>query len=128
MSDEDEAALIGDSSMHRGDETAPEGGFYRHRLMIRFTNGETMTYTVREALHAEDIPADVRFVVISSYLCEKPDHCAQIVLLNLNDISYIKTEHITDTELEREETAREEAERQKGITRQPLHLSRIGFI
>ncbi len=123
----DPTALVGDSSMHRGDETAPEGGFYRHRLTIRFTNGETMIYTMREALHAEDIPSSVRFVVISSYLCENPDQCAEIVLLNLNDFSYIRTEHITDKDLEREATEKREATHRQS-TSVPQHLSRIGFI
>ena len=125
MSDED--ALIGDSSAHGGSEPAPEGGFYRHRLTIRFTNGETFIYTVREALHAEDIGADHRFAVIHSYKYESPEECQEIVLLNLNNISYIKTEHVTEAELEREETTRREAEHKHEGT-VPHRLSRIGFM
>lgn len=124
----DESALIGDSSMHTGSESAPEGGYYRHRLTIRFTNGETLLYTVREALHAEDIPPHVRFVVISSYLCEGPEECTELVLLNLNDISYIKTEHVTEGELEREAETRREAELRNNTISTPARLSRIGFI
>ncbi len=124
----EEAALIGDSSMHDSNEASPEGGFYRHRLTIRFTNGETLLYTVREALHAEDIPANVRFVVISSYLCEEPEVCAEIVLLNLNDISYIKTEHVTEAELQREATTKREAELRSNTISTPQRLTRIGFI
>jgi hypothetical protein len=125
MSDED--ALIGDSSTHGSSEPAPEGGFYRHRLTIRFTNGETFVYTVREALHAEDIAAQHRFAVIHSYKYESPEECDEIVLLNLNNISYIKTEHVTEAELEREETTRREAEH-KHAGKASHHLSRIGFI
>jgi hypothetical protein len=124
----DEAALIGDSSMHGGSEPAPEGGFYRHRLTIRFTNGETFVYTVREALHAEDIASKHRFVVINSYKYETPEECDEIVLLNLNNISYIKTEHVTEAELQREETTRTEAEHTHAGTGAPRRLSRIGFI
>lgn len=124
----DEAALIGDSSTHDGNEPAPEGGFYRHRLTIRFTNGETFVYTVGEALHAEDIAAEHRFVVIHSYKHESPEECAEIVLLNLNNVSYIKTEHVTEAELEREEQARREAEHKHGGTIAPHRLARIGFI
>jgi hypothetical protein len=126
MSAED--ALIGDSSMHGGQEPAPEGGFYRHRLTIRFTNGETFVYTVREALHAEDIAAEHRFAVIHSYKHESPGECDEIVLLNLNNISYIKTEHVTEAELEREEQTRREAEHAHGGTSSPHRLARIGFI
>ena len=124
----DEAALIGDSSMHGGREPAPEGGFYRHRLTIRFTNGETFVYTVGEALHAEDISAEHRFAVIHSYKYESPVECDEIMLLNLNNISYIKTEHITEKELQREETTRSEAEHTHEGTSAPRHLSHIGFI
>ena len=127
MSD-DEAALIGDSSMHGGSEPAPEGGFYRHRLTIRFTNGETFVYTVREALHAEDIAAEHRFVVIHSYKYDSPQECDEIVLLNLNNISYIKTEHVTEAELQREEMTHNETEHKHEGSGVPHRLSHIGFI
>lgn len=124
----DESQLIGDSSMHTRSEPAPEGGFYRHRMTIRFTNGETFIYTVAEPLHAEDIAATARFAVITSYLCEKPEDCHEMVLLNLNDISYIRTEHITDAELEKEELTKREASQQQSTIGNPQRLSRIGFI
>jgi hypothetical protein len=124
----DESLLVGDSSMHTGQEPTPEGGFYRHRLTIRFTNGETFIYTVAEPLHAEDIAASARFAVITSYLCEKPEDCHELVLLNLNDISYIRTEHITNAELEKEELTKKESERQQSTIGTPQRLSRIGFI
>lgn len=125
----EDAALVGDSSMHTESEPAPGGGFYRHRLTIRFTNGETVVYTVREALHAEDISPQVRFVVITSYTCEPPARCDEVILLNLNDISFIKTEHVTSEELEREELTRREAERTRStITAPQQRLSHIGFI
>lgn len=124
----DETHLIGDSSMHTSNEPAPEGGVYRHRLTIRFTNGETFIYTVGEPLHAEDIASSARFAVITSYQCEKPEDCHEIVLLNLNDISYIRTEHITDAELEKEELTKKEAARQHSTIGPQQRLSRIGFI
>jgi hypothetical protein len=124
----DESMLIGDSSMHTGNEPSPEGGFYRHRLTIRFTNGETFIYTVAEPLHAEDIASSARFAVITSYLCEKPEDCHEIVLLNLNDISYIRTEHVTDKELEKEELTKKEASTQQSTIGTQQRLSRIGFI
>ncbi len=123
-----ENALIGDSSMHSGSEASPGGGFYRHRLTIRFTNGETLIYTVIEPVHAEDLSATVRFVVITSYLCESPEQCTEIVLLNLNDVSYIKCEHVTEEELEREATTRREAELRNNTLGTQQSLSRIGFI
>jgi hypothetical protein len=124
----DETSLVGDSSMHTGREPAPQGGFYRHKLTIRFTNGETFVYIVAEPLHAEDIAATARFAVISSYLCEKPEDCHEIVLLNLNDISYIRTQHVTNEELEKEELTKREAASQQSTIGTPQRLSRIGFI
>lgn len=124
----DENSLIGDSSMHTGSEPAPEGGFYRHRLTIRFTNGETFIYTVSEPLHAEDLPPNIRFAVITSYVCETPEDCDELVLLNLNDVSYIRTEHITNKELEKEELTKRESARQQSTIGTPQRLSRIGFI
>lgn len=124
----DENHLIGDSSTHTRNERAPDGGFYRHRMTIRFTNGETFIYTVAEPLHAEDIASSSRFAVITSYLCEKPEDCHEIVLLNLNDISYIRTEHITEAELEKEELTKKETQSQQSTIGAPQRLSRIGFI
>lgn len=124
----DENSLIGDSSMHTSREPAPEGGFYRHRLTIRFTNGETFIYTVSEPLHAEDLSQNIRFAVITSYLCETPESCNEIVLLNLNDVSYIRTEHITNEVLEKEELTKREAASQQSTIGTPQRLSRIGFI
>lgn len=124
----DESALVGDSSMHTSSEPAPEGGFYRHRLTIRFTNGETFIYTVAEPLHAEDLSPNVRFAVITSYSCETPEKCDELVLLNLNDVSYIRTEHITNEELEKEELTKREAASQQSTIGTPQRLSRIGFI
>ena len=125
----DDAALIGDSSAHDADEPAPEGGFFRHRLTIRFTSGEKFVYIVREALHAEDIPPSARFAVIHSYRCETDDKCTEIVLLNLNDVSYIKTEHVTDAEIARLEKEKSETPDQQQNTIGVRHpLSHIGFI
>ncbi len=121
--------IIGDSSTHTANETAPGGGFYRHRLTIRFTNGETLVYTVREALHAEDITAENRFAVISSYKCEVPEQCAEDLLINLNDVSYIRTEHVTDADLEREALEANKSHSDgKPDAAQPQRLAHIGFI
>ena len=103
-----------------------DDGFH-YRLTIRFTNGETMLYTVREPLHAQDISSDVRFVVVSSYLCETPERCDEILLLNLNEVSYVRTKDISLAELAREEELRREGQSQEpgGV---PRRLARIGFI
>jgi hypothetical protein len=124
----EDTSLIGDSSMHNANEASPGGDFFRHRLTIRFSNGETMVYTVRGALHAEDIPSTVRFVVLTSYECESPDSCTELVLLNLNEISFIKTEHVTVEELEREEAKRREEDLRNNTTSPPRTLTHIGFI
>lgn len=121
-------SLIGDSSTHSASETSPSGGFYRHRLTIRFTSGETLLYTVRDALHAEDISSTVRFVVITSFECELPEKCSEIVLLNLNKIAYIKTEHVTEVELTREALIQSEEEARNTTVSSSQLISHIGFI
>jgi hypothetical protein len=50
------------------------------------------------------------------------------VLLNLNDISYIRTEHVTNQELEKEELTKKETARQQSTIGATQRLSRIGFI
>lgn len=124
----DDPSLIGDSSQHSAHEPAPEGGFYRHRLTIRFTSGETFIYIVREPLHAEDIPASARFAVLHSYQCETEDQCTELVLLNLNDVSYIRIEHITDQQLQHEEEMHRETQERHNTIGVKHPLARIGFI
>ena len=124
-----DSSLIGDSSQHTAEEPTPQGGFYLHRLTIRFSSGETFVYIVREPLHAEDIPASARFAVIHSYQCETEEKCTELVLLNLNDVSYIRTEHITDEQLRsEEETHRQTHEQQQHAVGLHHPLSHIGFI
>ena len=124
----DDPSLIGDSSQHTAKEPAPEGGYYRHRLTIRFTSGETFIYIVREPLHAEDIPATARFAVLHSYQCETEDQCTELVMLNLNDVSYIRTEHITDVQLQREEEMHRQTQERSNTIGIKHPLARIGFI
>lgn len=124
----DDSSLIGDSSQHTAEEPAPEGGFYLHRLTIRFSSGETFVYIVREPLHAEDIPASARFAVIHSYQCATEEQCTEIVLLNLNDVSYIRTEHITGEQLQSEEETHRQTQQQHEALGMHHPLSHIGFI
>lgn len=122
-----DAASGGEQPARRNVAGAGGDDGFHYRLTIRFTNGETMLYTMRELLHAQDISGDVRFVIVSSYLCETPERCDEILLLNLNDVSYIRTKDISLAELAREEELRRDGQLQDGSTA-PRRLARIGFI
>ena len=122
-----DSAFEGEPPARQNVEGAGADDGFHYRLTIRFTNGETLLHTVREPLHAEDIPSEVRFVVVSSYLCETPERCDEILLLNLNDVSYIRTKDISLAELAREEELRRDGQLQDSST-VPRRLARIGFI
>lgn len=65
------------------------------RLYIRFTNGETMQQVMTEALDSRMIAPGTKYAVISSYSCQNPSSCTDVTLVNLRDVTFIKTERVT---------------------------------
>jgi len=65
------------------------------RLAVRFTNGETMQHVMTEPLDARMIAPETKYAVVSSFSCQNPSVCTETVVLNLRDISYIKSERVT---------------------------------
>lgn len=66
--------------------------FY-YRLMIRFTNGETLKFVTREPVDASDISDRTRFAIVRVHHHESPEN-AQLFIANFSDISYVKSERL----------------------------------
>jgi hypothetical protein len=67
------------------------------RLSVRFTNGETARFIVREPIDTGGVTDKTRFILIRT-VNESSSH-PETFLASLGDVSYIKTEHVEGKEL-----------------------------
>ena len=65
------------------------------KLVVRFSNGEMIQHIVSDPIEAHTISPDIRYAVISSFSCQNPSQCTDITLVNLRDVTFIKTERVT---------------------------------
>jgi hypothetical protein len=65
------------------------------RLYVRFTNGETMQHVMTEPLDSRMLSPETKYAVISSFSCQKPSECIDVTLVNLRDVTFIRTERVT---------------------------------
>lgn len=72
------------------------GSFYR--LVIRFTNGETQKFVVREPIDGGQITDRTRYAIVRS---RRPDgeEMEEVFLASLADVSFIKTQRIEEKDL-----------------------------
>jgi hypothetical protein len=65
------------------------------KLHVRFSNGEVIQYILSDHLDSRMITPDTRYAVISSFSCENPSQCSDTTVINLRDVSFIRTEQVT---------------------------------
>jgi hypothetical protein len=65
------------------------------KLIVRFNNGEKVQHIVSDPVAAHMITPDTRYAVITSLSCQNPSECTDITLINLRDVTFIKTERVT---------------------------------
>ncbi|HWN98685.1 MAG TPA: hypothetical protein VNS63_05380 [Blastocatellia bacterium] len=66
-----------------------------HKLLIRFGNGETINYILTDPLDARLMTPETKYVVISSFSVEKPSECTDVTVINVRDLTFIRTERVT---------------------------------
>src|SRR5262245_52646052 len=64
------------------------------KLVIRYSNGETASYIVAESIDPRLVTPDVRYGVITSVSIKQPNECVEVVIVNMRDVSSIKTERV----------------------------------
>lgn len=72
------------------------------RLVLRFSNGETIQYLLSEPLDTRKLSTDTRYAIITSVSIENPNELADISVVNLRDVTFIKTERVTLDQLSTE--------------------------
>ena len=99
------------------------------RLIVRFTNGETMQHVMTEPLDSRMIAPETRYALISSFSCQNPSLCTDITLVNLRDVTLIRTERVTLEQLAGEHRI---GIRSAGVAgaddRLPKNLAQLKFI
>ena len=99
------------------------------RLIIRFTNGETMQQVMTEPLDSRMVSPETRYALISSFSCQNPSLCTDITLVNLRDVTLIRTERVTLEQLAGEHRI---GIRSAGVSgaddRLPKNLAQLKFV
>ena len=63
------------------------------RLILRFTNGDSSTFILREPINTGALTEKSRFALVRSYTATSGEP-TQVFLASLADISFIKTEQV----------------------------------
>ena len=97
------------------------------RLTVRFSNGETVQHMMTDPLDVRTITPEIKYAVVSSYSCQNPSLGVEIAMINLRDVSYIKTERVTLDQLAGEHRI---GIRSAGVgdDRLPKHIAQIKFV
>ena len=99
-----------------------------YKLIVRFNNGEKIGYLTTEPLAAHTISGDTRYAVITSCSIQNPSECAEVNLINLTDVAFIKSEKITVEELAAERRTAGLRSQAHSEENQPKTVSQVKFI
>ncbi|HKF56421.1 MAG TPA: hypothetical protein VKJ45_13280 [Blastocatellia bacterium] len=66
-----------------------------YKLSIRFSNGELLNFLVRDLIDSRMITTETRYAVISSVSIQDPSQCIDSTVVNLRDVTFIRTERVT---------------------------------
>ena len=98
------------------------------RLTIRFSNGETVTHMMTDPLEPRVIAPELKYAIVSSYSCQNPNTGVEVAMINLRDVSYIKTERVTLEQLAGEHRIGIRSAGVGGDDRLPKFLAQIKFV
>ena len=65
------------------------------KLVVRFGNGEMIQHVVSDPLDTRLVTPDTRYLIINSFSCQNPSECSDITVVNLRDVTFIRTERVT---------------------------------
>jgi hypothetical protein len=101
-----------------------------YKLIVRFNNGETIHYIVQEPIESRHVASDTRYAVISCFSLQNPSECTDVTVLNLRDVSFIKTERVSLDQIanERRTAGLHASSSSKEDDRLPKSLAQLRFI
>ncbi len=66
-----------------------------YKLTIRFGSGEKITYIADQPLDAKALSPETRYVIVNAISCADPSECVETAVLNLRDVTMLKSEKVT---------------------------------
>jgi hypothetical protein len=97
-----------------------------YKLLVRFGNGETVHFILPDPIDDRLMTPDTKYVVISSFSVEKPSECTDITVINVRDLTFIRTERVTLEQLAAER--RMAGMRSSSDDKLPKTLSQLKFV
>ena len=99
------------------------------KLFIRFSNGETVYHVTTHPLDARSIKPETRYAVISCYSTRNPVECTDVTVVNLRDVTFIKTERVTVDQLNADRRmAGMRSSDSSADDKQPKTLAQLSFV
>jgi hypothetical protein len=100
------------------------------KLIVRFSNGEMIQYVLGDPIDARLITTETRYAVISSFSCQNPSECTDITVVNLRDVTFIRTERVTLDQLttERRMAGIHSASTSSADDRLPKTIAQVKFV
>lgn len=98
------------------------------KLIIRFSNGESTHYISTEPIQPGMLTPDTRYAVIGCYSVLKPSEMTDLIVVNMRDVTFIKTERVTLDDLSKERRPGIRSGGPEGDDRLPKTLAQLKFI
>lgn len=65
------------------------------KLSVRFGNGETIRFISDSPVDASRLSAETKYAILTSISVDDPSDCTDTMVINLRDVTFIKTEKVT---------------------------------
>jgi len=65
------------------------------KLIVRFSNGEMINHIVADPIDTRLVTPETRYAIVSAFSCQNPSECTDITIINLRDVTFLKTELVT---------------------------------
>lgn len=98
------------------------------KLTIRFSNGETVQHVMTDPIDARMIAPETKYALISTFSCQNPSLCTETIVVNLRDVSFIKSERVTLEQLASEHRIGIRSAGVSGDDRLPKNLATLKFV
>lgn len=100
------------------------------KLIVRFSNGEMINHIVTDPIDSRMITPETRYAVVSAFSCQNPSECTDITIINLRDVTFLRTEVVTLDQLtaERRMAGIRSAGPSSGDDKLPKTLAQIKFV
>jgi hypothetical protein len=66
-----------------------------YKLLVRFGNGETINYILTDPIDARMMTPETKYVVVTSFSRENPSECTDVTVINVRDLTFIRTDRVT---------------------------------